>query len=65
MQPVLAGIIDALVITGLAVAIMFLVALIFLIVPSTLKKFNITRSAIIPVIFILALLGTIAWFSTE
>lgn len=65
MVPLVAGIIDVLVLLGLGVSLMFLLALVFLIFPSTLKKFNISRTAIIPVICILLLLGTVAYFSTE
>lgn len=43
---------------GVALTALLLMAIIFLFIPSTRKKFNITRSAIIPVILILGLIIT-------
>lgn len=57
-KPLLSGLFDVLIIAGLTICLLFLLSLIFLCIPSTLKKFNITRSVIIPLVLILGLLVT-------
>jgi hypothetical protein len=61
----LAGFRDILVIIGAVLSLLFLTALIFLFIPSTLKKFNITKSAIIPATLLLGLLVTFYFFIPE
>jgi hypothetical protein len=55
----LAGLVDQIFWIGVLLAVMLLLAIIFLLFPSTLKKFNITKTAFVPVLIILALLATI------
>jgi hypothetical protein len=61
----LAGIVDILFWVGFLITAMLLLAIIFLCIPSTLKKFNINKTAIVPVVLILLLLVTIYFVIPE
>jgi hypothetical protein len=58
-QPALAGIMDTIVMIGMAICLVLLLSLVFLCIPSTLKKFNVTKLTLIPLILILGLLVTL------
>lgn len=58
-KPALAGILDVIVMIGLAICLMLLLSIVFLCIPTTLKKFNITKSTLIPLLLILGLLVTL------